>query len=389
MKLDPYKHKERYLKWKEETKEGIEGIGEHNFQLLKKYLSDMEMGLNIASGSVKGPRGFSRLNTIKDRFMVFAKNFKKLYGLDKITDISEDQLIMFFTDMRNGVIKTRAGGSFKSTETLSRIFKAFWHWWIKISKKQGIEVKDITIDLDTRQEKPKWVYLNEEQVKKLCNHAKYEYKVLIMFLFDTGIRSPTELMNVKVSDLFNKFKELNIREETSKTFGRRIKLMVCSQIIEEFVKAKDLKPENYLFDITPSIANQYLKRLAERVIGSGESPAGAKYSELTMYDFRHISCCYWLPRYKSESALKYRFGWKKSDKIHYYSELLGMSDTIAEEDMLIDVTKTEIEKRLEKAEKENQLMKEDNEQMRIQIAKISELTARIYQQMKVNQELDA
>lgn len=389
MKLDPYKHKERYLKWKEETKNGIEGIGEHNFQLLKRYLSDMELGLNISSGSVKGPRGFSRLNTIKDRFMVFAKNFKKLYGLDKITDISEDQLIMFFTDMRNGVIKTRAGGSFKSTETLSRIFKAFWHWWIKVSKKQGIEVKDITIDLDTRQEKPNWVYLNEEQVKKLCNNAKYEYKVLIMFLFDTGIRAPTELMNVKVSDLFNKFKELNIREETSKTFGRRIKLMVCSQIIEEFVKAKGLKPEDYLFDITPSIANQYLKRLAERVLGSGESPAGAKFSELTMYDFRHISCCYWLPRYKSESALKYRFGWKKSDKIHYYSELLGMSDTIAEEDMLVDVTKTEIEKRLERAEKENLLIKEDNEQMRIQIAKISELTARIYQQMKVNQELDA
>ena len=65
-----------------------------------------------------------------------------------------------------------------------------------------------------------------------------------------------------------------------------------------------------------------------------------------------------------------------------------MSDTIAEEDMLIDVTKTEIEKRLEKAEKENLLIKEDNEQLRIQFAKISELTARIYTQMKVNQELE-
>ena len=51
----------------------------------------------------------------------------------------------------------------------------------------------------------------------------------MMFLFDSGIRSPTELMNVKVSDLFNDFKELNIREEISKTFGRRIKLMICSE----------------------------------------------------------------------------------------------------------------------------------------------------------------
>jgi len=165
-------------------------------------------------------------------------------------------------------------------------------------------------------------------------------------------------MNVKVSDFYNDFKELNIREETSKTFGRRIKLMLCSQFIKEYIKLKGIKPEDYLFDIIPSKVNQYLKRLAERVLGNGESPAGARYSELTMYDFRHVSCCYWLPRYKSESALKYRFGWKKSDKIHYYSELLGMKDTISEDDMLVDTTKTEIEQRLAKSEKEKEIMQE-------------------------------
>ena len=106
------------------------------------------------------------------------------------------------------------------------------------------------------------------------------------------------------------------------------------------------------------MVNRFLKRLAERVLGGGASLAGEKYSNLTMYDFRHCSCCYWLVRYKSESALKYRFGWRKSDKIHYYSELLGMKDTISEEDMLIDLTKTEIERRLLKTEQENEILKE-------------------------------
>ena len=46
----------------------------------------------------------------------------------------------------------------------------------------------------------------ENEVIKLCNEAKYEYKALIWFLFDTGIRSPTELMNIKVSDFYNNFK---------------------------------------------------------------------------------------------------------------------------------------------------------------------------------------
>jgi hypothetical protein len=96
-----------------------------------------------------------------------------------------------------------------------------------------------------------------------------------------------------------------------------------------------------------------------------------------MYDFRHNSCCYWLPRYKSESALKYRFGWKRSDKIHYYSELLGMKDTISQEDMLIDVTKTDIEKELEKTKRENTLIRDEMTNMQDQMSKILELVGRL------------
>jgi integrase len=388
MKLDPYKHKERYLNWKEKIKDGIPEISKENSDLLLRYLFDMERGVNIASGSVKGPRGFNRLNTIKDRTITLSKKFKEIYGLDNLTEIKEEQLIEFFYNIKNGTIKRNDGTTYKSVDTLSRIFKAFWHWWMKVNRKRGIEIKDITIDLDISREKPDWVYLTEAEVKKMCDNAKYHYKVFIMFLFDTGIRSPTELMNVKVSDLYHDFKELNIREETSKTFGRRIKLMLCSDLIKDYVKVNNRSPDDYLFQICPTVVNRYLKRLALRLFGDKVSPAGQKYSDLTMYDFRHIACCYWLPRYKSESALKYRFGWKQSDKIHYYSEFLGMKDTISEEDMLVDVTKTEIEKRLEKSEKENQLISEDNEQMRIQLAKIMELTNRMYTQMKVNQELE-
>jgi len=134
--------------------------------------------------------------------------------------------------------------------------------------------------------------------------------------------------------------------------------MLCSDLIKDYVESKKLNTEDYLFDLTPSLVNKYLKRLAKRVLGEKESPAGQKYSDLTMYDFRHVSCCYWLPRYKSESALKFRFGWKKSDKIHYYSEMLGMRDTITDEDLLVDITKTEIERQLIKSENENVMLKD-------------------------------
>ena len=370
MKIDPYKHKEKYHSWQERVKEGIPKISKANSLIVLRYLNDMENGINISSKNVKGSRSYTRLNTLREKMVFFCKKFEERYKLDNITQISEEELLKFFSDMGKGVIRRNDGKAFMSTSYFVKVFKAFWHWHQKVNRKNGDEILDITIDLDLRTDKPQWVYLNEEQVKKLCNQAKYEYKILMMFLFDSGIRSPTELINIKVSDFYDKCKELNIRDEISKTFGRKIKLMLCSDLVNEYIKNNNLGKDDYVFPIKPTSVNKYLKRLAERVFGNSRSLAGQKYSELTMYDFRHISCCYWLPRYKSESALKYRFGWKKSDKIHYYSELLGMKDTISEEDLFVDTTKTELEQRLDKSQKDNEVLKDRVESMESQMKEI-------------------
>jgi hypothetical protein len=371
MKIDPHHYKERYLSWKSSVGDRIPDISEKNSQIILGYLKDMEQGLNVSKVSKKGSRSYARLNNLKQRMIFLTKLFEEKYGLNDITLITERNLHEFFTNMRNGVIRRLDGKIYKDPANFVKIFKAFWHWHQKISRKNRIEIEDITSDLDTRKEKPSWVYLSENQVKKLVDNASYEYRVLIMFLYDSGIRAPTELMNVKVSDFYNDFKELNIREEVSKTFGRRIKLMLCSNIMKKYVEDNNLGQEDYLFLKKPHNMNKYLKRLAERVFGKEKSLAGETYNKLTLYDFRHCSCCYWLPRYKSESALKFRFGWKKSDKIHYYSELLGMRDTISEDDLLVDITKTEIEKQLIKSNNENEVLKERVDVLEKQIKIIS------------------
>ncbi|MGY4884127.1 MAG: tyrosine-type recombinase/integrase [Nanobdellota archaeon] len=373
MKIDPNNYKEKYLTWKISIKGRIPGVSEENSRLILEYLLDMENGLNVASVSKKGSRSYARMNNLKQRAIFLTKIFEERYNLTDITKISERILHEFFTGMKNGTIPRLDGKTYQSPTDYVKIFKAFWHWHQKVNRKNGIEIQDLTIDLDTSKDKPSWVYLTEDQVKKLYENAIYDYKVLIMFLFDTGIRAPTELMNIKVSDFYNNFRELNIREEISKTFGRRIKLMLCSGIIKEYILNKKLQSEDYLFTKTPRVMNKYLKRLANRILGDGISPAGQRYSQLTMYDFRHCSCCYWLPRYKSESALKFRFGWKKEDKIHYYSEMLGMKDTISEEDLLVDLTKTEIERRLLKSENEKNVLQERVDVLEKQMKVISEL----------------
>ncbi|MCG8404167.1 MAG: site-specific integrase [Phycisphaerales bacterium] len=342
----------------------------------------MEHGLNIATGSRKGGRSYIRLLSLKDRLLFLARQFEDRFALNNFTKVTEEQLHTFFSDMRNGRISKKDGGMYKSVRDFVKDFKSFWHWHMKVQRKQGNILVDICVDLDTTKSKPRWVYLTEEQVRKLCNNAKYDRKVLMMFLFDSGIRSPTELVNVRVSDLHDNCTKLNIREETSKTFGRKINLLLCSELLEEYIREKKLRPSDYLFPISPPVVNRYLKRLATRVLGEAESPAGEKYSNLTMYDFRHSSACYWLPRYKNESALKYRFGWKKTEQIHYYTEFLGMRDTISDDDLLIDTSKTEIERRLEKSENDKKLMQEQIDTMQGQMVIIIELIERVLRRFR-------
>lgn len=380
-KIDPYNIKEKYLKWRAHAlTNGITGVSTANSQVIMHYLQDMEQGLNVAVSNKKGGRSFIRLHCISFRMPQLARMFETRYKTN-LTELTEQQLFSFFADMRNGTITRRDGKEYRAVGDHVKELKAFWHWNMKVQRKQGIELKDITQDLDKSQDKPDWVYLTEEQVRLLCSKANKKYETLIWFLFDTGIRAPTELVNVKVSDFHNDFKELMIREEASKTFGRKIKLMLCSKLIKEYIEHNKFTPDDYIFDICPSATNRWLKKLAKQTLGDKVSPAGQKYSDLTLYDFRHNSCCYWLPRYKSESALKYRFGWKKSDKIHYYSELLGMRDTISEDDMLIDITKTEIEQKLQKAEKKNELLQEQLSTLQTQVTTIGELTKRLYLQV--------
>jgi len=166
VKIDPYKHKERYIKWKKESKKGIPEISKYDSDLILKYLDDMEMGLNVSICTKKGSRSYVRLNSLKIRLICLSRRFSEEYGLEKITDIDESQVHKFFTGMRNGTILKQNKKPYKSTADFVKIFKAFWHWYQKINKKQGIEILDITADLDTSYNKPEWVYLTEEQIRK-------------------------------------------------------------------------------------------------------------------------------------------------------------------------------------------------------------------------------
>ncbi|OGJ15931.1 hypothetical protein A3K74_02435 [Candidatus Pacearchaeota archaeon RBG_13_33_26] len=343
---DIYKHKQRYEHWKE--KKEIKGITKSNADLIIKFINDMSLGLNISKGSKKGARSPIRLNTLRGRVVFLIKELEKRKVKD-IRKVTKEQLHKLFEDMRSGVLSNRLNQPYKSTGDYIKVFKTFWHWYQKTSK---AKIEDICEELDTRGEKPKFVYFTEQDFNKILREADADLKPILVLAFDSGVRV-TELMNIKVSDFSNNFKELNIRDETSKTFGRKIKLMLCSEQIKKYVSLMDLKDNDFLCKMNPPEINKKLRALGKKVL----LPEQTKFKHLTLYDFRHSSACFWLPRYKSESALKYRFGWKKSDMIHYYTEFLGMKDTITKDDLYLDITKQELEKEVENLRKEHEKMK--------------------------------
>ncbi len=379
-RIDPYKREETYKRWKSETGGKITNVPEADAGLIERYLRDMELGLNVARASSRGPRSFARLNTLRMRIPTLARKFSERFGTASLTEVTEEQALTLFSELRQGIILKENGQPYQSVADFVKDFRSFWHWHMESQRKEGVTVPDVAIYLDAGKQKPRWVYLTLDEVKRLCSEAKYEYRVLMMFLLDTGMRSPSELVNIRVADFYDDFTKVHIRDEVSKTFGRRINLMLCAGLIRELVRVKGMEPHDAVFPISPAVANRYLKRLATRVLGDAATLAGDKYSALTLYDFRHISACYWLPRYKSESALKYRFGWKKTERIHYYTELLGMRDTITEDDLVMDVEKTALEQRLESAERDKQVLHERLDAMQHQMAKIAQVTERLLAQ---------
>ncbi len=378
--IDPYKNKEKYQNWDKKSK----GISKKNSDAILHYLEDMMKGININPKARKGKRSYVRINNQRHRLKSMIHFLERDYQIYDVLNHSKDNIkklkdsvFDLFEKLSDGRILKSYGERYKSVDSYIKGWKAFWNWYIVyMNNEKEIDIPDINQYLTTTEDrKPKFNFIGklgvdnsvEDGIKRLIYHSIPRYKMLIAFCYDSGIRSPTELMNVKKKDVYpmkdSKYYWLNIRDETSKTYGRRIKLMLCHELLDDFFKENKLQEDDFIFKINPSVVNRYLKRLGHKVLGIGIKEGDIIKDGLTMYDFRHNSACYWVSRYKQSPALLYRFGWKDFDMVHYYTDMLGMKDTIQDEDMMVDITKSELEKEMAQMKKREMIMEEKMKQM--------------------------
>ncbi len=403
IEVDPFDHKGRFNIWlKSISLPGgydyftLMGISRQHSQVLTRYVLELAAGKNTARGHRKGPRSYGHLISVRNHLRGILIIFER--QTSKFTmDFTEDDVLAVFSGLRLGTIKSQRGMPYLDVSTYAKGFCAFWRWHMRVQLLSGLPVIDVVQNLDTSPDhKPVWHHFTLKDVERMADIAPYfEYKALMYFLFDSGIRAPKEMMNVRVMDLSpipdSSQLHLTIRHETSKTFGRKIKLMLCSEIIKKYIDNEKLKGADFLFSKSPIVYNRVLAKLGHKILGVGTPrqqrlPNGDLHKTLirhgiTMYDFRHNSVCHYLPIYKSENQLKYRYGWKKTDMIVYYSEYIGMKDTITEEDMLIDTSKTELEKNLAKEQQKVNRLEEQFEAQKIEMEdRMKKLEAKLFQQ---------
>jgi len=365
MKRDIYCHEKRYKNWKEEVVEfGIVGLTKKNADYLINYVFDMEIGVNVSKKNKKGARSYPRLNNIRQRLRQIMIMLQER-GVNDITRIEEKEVIQFFTEMHTGSIKTKKGEQYRSVGDYAKVFTSFWHWWMKVNRKEGKMLIDISEELDKSSLSSRFVYVTKEQIDEMLPYFEEDEQTIILFVFDSIIRAPTELMSLKVKNLF-KEKDIvwvNIPSEISKTnFQRSFNLLYCGDSIIKYIEKKKLNPEDYLFDFNHLQLTKKLHKVAEQLWGEGLSHpvAEGKFSNLGLYDLRHSGAIH-LRILASRTgkinldAIRQRGGWVDFKMLNYYTKFIGLDGSIDKNDLLIEEDKTRLEKEIEELKNSNQI----------------------------------
>lgn len=333
-----------------------------NAILQKQFLNDFENGLNV--GKVKGSRAPNSLL----RLGKATETIFKLLANKPFSKALKEPAHRLFNKMKEGEVKKSNGERYKDVSEYVKDWKVFCGW----AHRTGKIDEDISSELSVSHHKgikPAWVYLGHEKMKKLIDNSRGDYRVFILFLYDSGLR-PQEAWKITISDFSENFSVLNIPEKRengerlSKTFERTIKLKHSSQLIKQFVEMNNLKSSDYLIRVTQPAFNKYLKANVLKIFNEDvTTKARGKLSQIKAYDIRHNSVCYWIDKYKTNKDLMYRFGWLREDKVFYYSEFLGRRDKIDDEDMMTKEDKTQLELEVGKLKQDLIDMKDNNEHL--------------------------
>ncbi len=338
--VDPHYRMKLWNNWKERNKNGIEGISKINSDLVMGHLIDMERGVNVSKMSKPGSRSVSRLHPLAFNLKKLAWWFEDLYKKDMV-DLTEDEVLDFFQQLKEGEITKLDGDPYapKTINCFIENFISFWHWFMRLEsrkrkkelmekgKTERKEIFDIVEFLTGLELENKFVYFTYEEMIRGIQSLDEDHQMLCEFLFDSIVRSPTEVANIYVNDLtFDKDGTVYayVRQKVSKTYARKFDLPLCGLKLKEYIKKHELRPTDRLFGwYDPQYFNPRLQKAFVAEFGDIMTDGDKSMSEITGYSFRHAGTCHWIDQNVNPYDLMKRGGWKTLSRINYYTKFLG------------------------------------------------------------------
>lgn len=347
-KRDVFNHEEGWLNFKKQlTPKYIEeGLTKENSKLFMEYLLDLEKGVNIPKNAPKGARDVKTLNRLRGKMRAIFKLLQNK-GIKDVSQAKEKEIIDFFSEWHK-----------HHTVDYAKRFKAFWNWWMTKNRREGKVILDITLDLSTAEKRENressFVWLTKEELDKLRSYFDEDKQTIISFCFDSMIRAPTELMSVKVENIYEKGNEvwLEIPEGISKTVGRKFNLVYSGSMVLDYIKRNSKKQGDYLFDFSHLMLTKEMQKIAKQLWDNKKSEGGEFYKNITLYDLRHSGAIHFRILFQktgqSLDILRERGGWSDYKMINYYTKRLGLDGHISKEKLLLEEDKTRLEKELNK-----------------------------------------
>ncbi len=343
MKKDIFNHATGWENFKKQlTPKYIEeGLTKENSKLFIDYLLDLEQGRNIPRKAIKGGRDTKHLNRLRNKMRAIFKLFQN-NGIKDTTKITEKQVSDIFTEWT----KTH-------TVDYAKRFKAFWSWWMTKNRREGKIVEDVCIDLSTTEKNNgdrDFVWVTKEQLDKLRTYFDEDKQTILLFCFDSIIRSPTELMSLKTENIYEKGDEvwIDIPNSISKTIGRKFNLVYAGKPILDYIKRHHKQQGEYLFEFSHLMLTKEMQKIAKQLWDGKKSEGGEFFKNITLYDLRHSGAIHFRQLFQktgqSLDILRERGGWSDFKMINYYTRRLGLDGHISKEKLLLEEDKTKIEK---------------------------------------------
>jgi len=343
-KKDVYNHIKNFESWKEQlTPKYIEeGLTKDNSKFFVDYFK--WLGERKSNGYVN--RNRSKIKSIL--------NGLQSKGVKDISKATIKQIEDYFFEWK------KQGHSVD----YAKRWNAFWNWWKQQNRREGKVVIDLSVNLKDMQNEgngeSNFVWLTKEEFDKFRKYFDEDKQTILLFLFDTIIRFPTEILSLRTENIFEKNGEvwIDIPKEISKTIGRKFNLVYSGEAVLKYIEKYKKKQGDYLFEISPTMFNQEMQKIAKQIWKDRKTEGGDFYKNITGYDLRHSGAIHFRQLFQktgqSLDLLRERGGWSDFKMINYYTKRLGLDGHISKEKLLLEEDKSKIEKHVQELDKMNE-----------------------------------